>query len=876
MKNKKKLNVVIISIVCVLVIIGLGLIITNLTKKPKSTKLNYSDTNQSETGDSSIRKKSEDNHYVLTIDTSKKGVEISDIMYGLFYEDINFAADGGIYAELIKNRSFEYTTELAKNGALHGYTQFGDSILEIKDTDSLNENNTNYLELTNQSNQTAGFTNSGFLEGMPFTQDESYRFSVYLKSQDYKGGISVKLLDRTNQEIGTGSISNVTKDWVNYTIELKAGKSIINGKLLLAMEGNGTLNVDMVSLFPVNTYKKRENGLRADLVELLVDLKPSFLRFPGGCIVEGDPLTTAYRWKDTIGDVSERKQNTNLWIGTKDHPYYQSYGLGFYEYFLLSEDLGAKPVPIVNVGLSCQARSGKQSKVLASDVELQEYIQDALDLIEFCNGDLTTKWGGIRGEMGHPKPFNLEYLGIGNEQWDAVYFNRYKKFVDAIRTIYPDIKLITSSGPASSGHLFDYAWNTLSSHKNDPVKFADLIDEHYYNSADWFLSNADRYDSYDRDSVDVFLGEYAAKSNKLYAAVAEAAFMTGLERNGDVVKMVAYAPLFGNLISKQWVPDMIYFNNSTAFGSINYYVQKMFSTNVGTHTIDSTLDTTSVALSTISGKVGLGTWLTSSIYDDVKVVDNTLGTVIYESDFSEAKDWKNSSEGNWVVSEEADNFVYGQSNVTYPTNGAIMGSASYLGQTDWTNYTYTLRAKKLKGAEGFLIPFAVKDADNFYHWNIGGWGNTQTCVEQAQGGSKSIVSDTKNIMVNQDQWYNIKIEVNPESINCYLDKVLVHTIQVNQLSPVYETVSKDEVTGDIIIKIVNAGEAANLTVNLNHIEGFNKDASLQLLSGTRSSLENTLLKPELVIPIHSTIQVGETFSYASPAYSVSIIRIPTR
>lgn len=821
----------------------------------------------------------ENDQYSLTINASKKEVEISDMMYGLFYEDINFAADGGLYAELVKNRSFEYTEELADSGALHSYTQFGNCSLEVLDDKPLNKNNTHYLQISNQSNKPAGFINKGFLEGMALQEGESYRFSAYLRSNDYKESITVKLLDNNNNELATGKINGITNEWEKYTLTLKSTKSTTHsGKLLVAMDKNGTLDVDMVSLFPFNTYKNRKNGLRADMVEMLIDLKPSFVRFPGGCIVEGNPLSTAYNWKDTIGDISERKQNTNLWIGTRNHPYYQSYGLGFYEYFLLCEDLGAEPIPVLNAGLSCQARAGDQTGVLASEEELKIFIQDALDLIEFCNGNVNSKWGAIRAKMGHTEPFNLKYLAIGNENWGNEYFSRYTKFVKAIRAKYPNIKLITTSGPSSDGQLYDYAWNILNSHKNDDIKFADLVDEHYYNSPDWFLNNTDRYDSYERNFIDVFVGEYAAKSNSLYAALAEAAYMTGLERNSDVVKMASYAPLFGNTVSRQWEPDLIYFNNSTVFGSINYYVQKMFSNNLGSYTLKSELEAIKAEPNSIKGKVGIGTWWTSAVFDDVKIVDNNTGKLLYETDFSDANDWKNTSQGDWnIFLENNENSVYGQTNTDYPTNNAPMGSASYIGDINWNNYTYTLRAKKLDGAEGFLIPFAVENEENFYHWNIGGWGNTQTCIEQAQGGTKSTISDVKNISVQPNRWYDIKIEVKPNSIRCYLDNKLIHEVEKNQIYPIYQTVSKDDNSGDIIIKLVNVDEKdASIIISIDNIENINEFAYLELLTAKDKYAENTVLKPDNVTPIESTIKINNKFIYNAPSYSVSIIRIPTQ
>ncbi len=808
--------------------------------------------------------------YILHIDAKEKGIDISDMLYGLFFEDINFAADGGIYAELIKNRSFEYTEERANNGALHGYKVVGDATLIVDTKEPLNENNPTYVKVINDSNELAGFMNHGFLEGIHYEKGEAYRFSVYLKSKDYNRDIRISLKDYKGNLIGTNTIKGIGDKWNKHTVEIKAEETTTQGRLFFELTDKGSVDVDMVSLFPVHTYKNRENGLRKDMVEMIEKLNPSFIRFPGGCIVEGDSLDTVYHWKDTIGDVANRKQNTNLWIGTRENPYYQSYGLGYYEYLLLCEDLGAEPVPVVHAGLSCQFRSNE----VATSKELEEHIQDTLDLIEFCNGDVTTTWGSVRASMGHPKPFELKYLAIGNENWDAVYFKNYTKYVNAIRSAYPEIKLISSSGPHASGGSFNYAWNTFEAHKHDELKYADIVDEHYYNPADWFLANTHRYDNYKRDFVDVFVGEYAAKSNSLYAALAEAAYMTGLERNSDVVKMASYAPLFGNLISRQWSPDLIYFNNHMAFASINYYVQSLFANNKGDQIIPSKLDTNGGTINQAAGKIGIGTWLTSAVFDDIKVVNNDSKEVLYESNFESLDEWSKTSQGNWQLSSDNGNNVFSQNNTTYPNNGAIMGSSIYIGDEAWTNYTYTLRAKKLAGSEGFLIPFAVKDGENFYHWNIGGWGNRDTCIEQAIDGSKVIVSDVKNIPVRLNDWYEIKIEVKPDRIRCYLNDALIHTLDIEQFYPVYETVSYDKDAKEMIIKLVNVGEETEVAIDIKNGIIRNDEASLSLLTGSKSSLENTILKQDTVIPIHKKIKVSSSFTYLTPSYSVSIIRIP--
>lgn len=820
-------------------------------------------------------KRMEDNNYGLLINGEKQGIEISETLYGLFFEDINFAADGGLYAEKVINRSFEFEESLAEGGPLHGYEVVNNAQLRICNEGGLNNNNPNYLELKTES-KNSGIRNQGFLEGMSFVKGKEYRFNVYVESDSYKGKIKINLEDHDGNCIGSGYIEEVDGAWSKREIIIKAEETVEKGSLSLVLDEMGTVNLDMISLFPVNTYKNRENGLRADMVKLLEELQPSFIRFPGGCIVEGNPLDNAYCWKDTVGDVAQRKQNKNLWIGTKTYPYYQTYGIGFFEYFLLCEDLGAKAVPIVNCGMSCQARAAGQTNTLAALNDLDRYIQDALDLVEFCRGDASTTWGSVRINMGHIQPFEIDYLGIGNEQWGEEYFKRYEKFVEVFREKYPDIKLITSSGPLSSGDLFDYAWSEIDSHKDDTVKYADLVDEHYYNEPEWFLKNTTRYDGYDREgTTEVFLGEYAAKSNSLKAAISEAAYMTALERNSDVVKMAAYAPLFGNTLSSQWKPDMIWFNNSKVYGSVNYYVQKMFANNTGDYLLESSL--IDVKGEGATGKIGVGTWKTAAVFDDVKVIDNETGKVLYENDFStEASNFEGSSQGFYKIMDDEDgNKVYAQTNASYPTNDAIMGSASYVGDTNWSDYTYTVKAKKLSGDEGFLIPFAVKDQKNFYHWNIGGWNNTRSVVEEALGGTKNIVSDIRNVTIHTDRWYEIKVVVNKDTITCYLDDKEMHVIKVPEVFPVYQTVSKEEKTGDIIVKLVNIQEEErNIAIRLENCNITGK-ATVEVLANEDSEADNSLKNPENVIPTKRKLEITENYEYVAPANSVSIFRIET-
>ncbi|MBE5960505.1 MAG: alpha-N-arabinofuranosidase [Lachnospiraceae bacterium] len=811
--------------------------------------------------------------YQISIDAGIQGITISPDLYGLFFEDINFAADGGLYAEMVKNRSFEYEDGYAENGPLHGYTRYGECYLNVLDDDPLNRNNPHYIRIKNDSGKIAGITNKGYLDGMSVKEGEDYLFTVYLRSTSYSGNIKVYLQSIDGEILAEGTIQTIGSEFQKYEVRLTARADANPAMLTLAMTEDGIVEADMISLFPYNTYLNRENGLRADLVELLKELNPSFLRFPGGCVVEGNPLANAYRWKDTIGDVAERKQNRNLWTGDTKNPYYQSYGLGFYEYFLLCEDLGCIPVPVLNCGISCQVR-GNQYSVYASEAEFHTYIQDALDLIEFCNGDGTTVWGSKRIQMGHKEPFGLVYVAIGNEQWGTTYFSYYEAFQKAISAKYPDIKLITTAGTSSSGDSFEYAWNKIKIHKADVVPYAALIDEHYYNTPEWFLSNVKRYDSYDRDSCDVFLGEYAAKSNTLSAAIAEAAYMTGLEENSDVVKMAAYAPLFGNLNSYQWSPDLIWFNNELAFGSVNYYVQQMFSQNRGDYIIPSVLEG-STKTNQLTGQVGIGTWKTSASFDDICIASNDTGDIIYQTSFDQLDDgWSYSSQGNFKQTDDEGNIVYTQLNDIYPTNEAIMGSAAYIGSRDLSNYTLTMKAKKVSGDEGFLIPFAVKDSNNFYHWNIGGWGNTVSAIEHAEGGVKTTVTENHALRIMNGIWYEIRLVVTETHVECYINDELIHSMDVDNILPVYETASFDQETGEIILKIVNSlNEEANVGISIKNAV-IHGEAKKIVLMGERKDAVNSIFNTQNVRPETSSIPVEDEFSYSAPPLSVTIIRIP--
>ena len=531
----------------------------------------------------------------LVVDVAKPISKIQPTMWGIFFEDINFGADGGLYAELIKNRSFEFTKPLMGWTVLNGTNEDVLIVNRVKEQPK----NPRFAEIRiDEGQKPLGLSNEGF-RGMGIKQGAGYSFSLQARMKaGEKGVIKGALIGADGQVIGVVHMDISGNDWKTYTVNFKSNKTDPKAHFALWFEAKGTYDVDMISLFPRDTWKGRPGGLRKDLVQLLADMKPGFIRFPGGCIVEGRDLANRYQWKNTVGPVDQRPVIMNRWnteFAHKQTPdYFQSFGLGFYEYFQLAEDVGAEPLPIINCGMACQFNSGET--VDTSD--LGTYVQDALDLIEFANGELNTKWGRLRGEMGHPASFHLKMMGVGNENWGPQYLVRLKIFTAAIHAKYPNIKFVNSSGTDPGGDRFDFLNTRLRE------MHADIIDEHYYRNPGWFLANASRYDHYPRSGSKVFAGEYAAQSDKIASpdnknnwncALAEAAFMTGLERNAAVVSMASYAPLFAHVDAWQWTPDLIWFDNLKAYGTPNYYVQKLFSTNKGTEVVPITLNNEALA-----------------------------------------------------------------------------------------------------------------------------------------------------------------------------------------------------------------------------------------------------------------------------------------
>lgn len=789
--------------------------------------------------------------YAITVDPAAKGARIDDTMYGVFFEDINRAADGGLYAELVQNRSFEYSTaDNTSYTPLTSWTVDG-SAQVVDDAGRLDDRNRNYLALGAGSS----VTNAGYNTGIHVEQGKKYDFSVWARA-DAGTALTVSLRDADGTLATARQVAVTRSGWAQYKAAFTATRTSSSGRLTVASSAATAL--DMVSLFPRDTYRGEPNGLRKDLAEKIAALHPGFVRFPGGCLVNtgsmddyseasGYQRKRSYQWKDTIGPVETRATNANFW------GYNQSYGLGYYEYFRLSEDIGAMPLPVVPALVT----GCGQNKAVVDEALLKRHIQDTLDLIEFANGPVSSKWGKARAKMGHPKPFHLTHIEVGNEEnLPDEFFARFKEFRAAIQAKHPDIQVISNSGPDDSGTTFDTAWQL-----NKDAK-VDMVDEHYYNSPQWFLQNNDRYDSYDRSGPKVFLGEYASQGNTFKNGLTEAAFMTGLERNADVVKLASYAPLFANEDYVQWRPDLIWFNNHASWNSANYEVQKLFMNNVGDRVVPSTATGTPSLLAPISGAVGLSTWATTAAYDDVRVT-GADGSTLLTDDFGDgAGQWTHTGGGSWSVQDGQ----YVQS------DGNAENTMVSAGDPSWHDYDLHVKAVKKSGKEGFLVAFGVKDTGTYYWWNIGGWNNTQTAVEQAVDGGKSTLI-SKAGSVETGRAYDVDVKVRGRQVTLYLDGQEWGSFKDDKpAEPFRQVVTKDRKTGELIVKVVNAQDsAARTAIDLGGAKVASK-ARVTTLAAAPDAVNSET--STAVAPVRSTFDgVAGKFSYTFPANSVTFLRI---
>jgi alpha-L-arabinofuranosidase len=776
----------------------------------------------------------------LLIHADKPGPAISPNLYGIFFEEINCAGDGGLYAELVRNRSFEDAStpvdwRMIKEGMV-------DAEMSVDSMYSMSEKNEHYLKVRVllALEGYVGIANSGYW-GIPVTKGASYDLSLNAMALDGINGTLIAVLQSPDEEIlASASVKGVAADWKRFTATLVAEKSCPDARLVIRILDPGQVFLDMISLFPKETFRNRPNGLRPDLARMLLDMRPSFVRFPGGCWVEGDNLRLSYRWKQTIGDVADRRTQYNIW------DYYSTNGLGFHEYLQMCEDLGAEPLFVINCGMS--------HREIVPLGEMKPWVQDALDALEYANGSVDTRWGSMRAKNGHPAPFNLKYMEIGNENGGEAYADRFALFYDAIKAKYPNVHLVTD------------VWGGYP--KNRPIE---IIDEHYYASPRFFINNAARYDSYDRKGPKVYVGEYAVTqgcgNGNLRAAVAEAAFMTGMERNSDVVVMASYAPLFANVHYKKWNPDLINFNGTAAYGTPSYYVQKMFSQNRGDVVLQSQWEAQDLIPQPVlphNGKIGVGTWNTQAEFKDVKVVKD--GKTLYRSDFeTDANGWSRGG-GDWKLVDGA-----------LRQSGDGSNRRATAGDSTWVDYTYSLKARKLGGAEGFLILFSVKDNSNWVWWNIGGWNNSQHALEFSDDAGKSIVGEPVPGSVETGRWYDIRVELSGQHVRCYLDGRLVHDFTYDQtlLTPLHAVVSRASATGEIIVKVANvSSKPVDTRIAIDGVASVGSAAEVVTLTSADPRDENSIDAPTKIVPKSGTVEgMDRDFRYTFESNSVTIMRL---
>ena len=809
---------------------------------------------------------------VLNVDASREGISISPTLYGLFYEEINHAGEGGLYAELIQNRSFEDEALPVRNrrfGANGEGERFGGrpapgtipawyaanskgaaSRMEITTEKMLNEVQQKALcwTITKATSATpAAIANTGYW-GIASVKGDTYTLSFWARADKrYKGSLTVGLQSKDDAIwYAKAKVKGcIGKKWKKYTVIFAPDTDVDYTRFVIAADQPGTLYLDMVSLFPP-TFKNRANGCRKDLAEKLAALHPKFIRFPGGCFVEGMSKETAYEWKRTVGPLEERPGHYN---GNWHYPVTD--GMGYHEYLQLSEDLGAEPLYVVNVGIWHGGFVHHDS--------IGEYIQNALDAIEYANGDKNTKYGRMRIANGHPAPFNMKYIEIGNENYQPNpreqsdhYAERYIQFYRAIKARYPEMQII---GNVES-------WGTdYPSWRNDyPV---DLLDEHYYRSPSWFAGKYHHYDSYDRNGPKIYVGEYAVTSDcgegNLKAALGEAIYMMGMENNSDVVTMCSYAPVFVNIHDKTWMPDMIRFDAAHSWGSPSYYVQRLFAENVGTTMVASDLKQTRRPRPS-QFSVGLGSWNTEVEYKDVKV--RTLSEASGASEYSGFSDL-NIKKGRWNI----DNGVISQR--TQTTECVAICPEVF----NATSYDLTLKARKQAGDEGFLIIFDYFDEDNFKWLNLGGWNNAQHGIETTMAASKN-TTKTVGGTIEKDRWYDIRIEVRDTQVRAFIDEQPILDVEIGYPDMLYANAMIDKNTGELVVKVVNFDDV-DIPLQMNIKGGDVTSATATLLTAESGKAENTFAAPEHVKPVADAPSVKDG-CYTAPANSLTIWRMKTK
>lgn len=804
----------------------------------------------------------------ITVEVDKPGIAVSPRLYGIFFEEINRSGDGGIYAEMIQNRSFEDAPvpnawTLVKSGKAEG-------TMALDRSQAINAKNPTALKLQiGSAGGRVGIANEGFKgarwnrqwvestqhsqtqidefaaafakaakdssSGIAVEKAKTYRLSLYARVSDgFSGPLNVTIEKQDGQVLASQKIEGLRAQWKKQSLLLTASETDTNARLVLSASTPGSVYLDMVSLFPTETFKGRENGIRKDLGQMLADMKPAFVRFPGGCFVEGNIMANAHRWKDTIGDIAERPGHHGYW------GYYSTGGLGQYEYLQFCEDIGAEPLFVINCGMShCE---------VVPLAKLGEYVQDALDLIEYANGPVESKWGSLRAKAGHPAPFNLKMIQIGNENGGTLYDERYARFYDAIKAKYPEVKIVANN------------WGGIP--KSRPIE---ILDEHYYKTPEFFMRQADRYDSYERGKYKIYCGEYAVTNGSgmgnQIAAVGEAAFMTGLERNADVVEMASYAPLLVHPDWRSWNPNAIVFDNSRIYGTPSYYVQALFANHRADRVLPLKVEAPENPPPAVKGMIGLGTFNTQAEFKEIQV--RRGGEVLYSWDPQQGlKGWKE-VEGQWSVRDGA---------ICQSGTGEKVRLA--LDQLFTTDYTLSLKARRTGGSEGFLICFQNREPIQRTFWNIGGWNNRRHAL---QGPDMPAISEGVDGSIETGRWYDIRIEIKASGVACYLDGKLIQSFEYKKIQSLYATAGLSADAKELILKVVNVSPQPLATsLVLNGAKQLQNTAKAWVMSG-KDSDENSFQEPTKISPKPESVSgVSSSFTHSFPAKSVTVLRLQTK
>lgn len=772
----------------------------------------------------------------ITIHTNQESVELNDL-YGLFFEDINHAADGGLYAELIQNRSFEFCP--LDNKDYHGLTAWekiensGKVELTVLEGDAVSEKNPHYLELRVTEPGDVGVCSLGFNTGIPLRKGEAYDFTCYARRREGEARRITVSLRSPDGRIYQERSFQITDRWEKYETVFTGTEDDWSGRLAITVRGKGAVDLDFVSLFPQDTYKRRKNGLRRDLAEALESMHPKFLRFPGGCLVHDGALdpearNSQYRWKNTVGPVEHRPARRNNW------GYNQTLGLGYFEFFLFCEDIGAKPLPVLPGGYS--PHDGQA----AEGVQLQAFIQDALDLIDFANGGLDTAWGAKRAELGHPEPFGLEYIGIGNEEVGEAFYARYPLFYKAIKEKAPYVKVIGTSGPFCAGPEYERGWQSA---REDG---AQLVDEHYYQSPEWFIAHHHRYDGFPAEGPKVFLGEYASKDNTWFNALAEASYMIGLERNAHAVSMACYAPMLCNEAYCNWRPNMVWFDNHQITRTPSYYVQKLFMEHQGSVQLKQEVEDWGAAEKLypfpdcLAGGLALSGHESTVEFWDIAITNLDTGRRVEHS-------------------------------------GTIlcMGSGERLvSQIDWHNYSISLKARETAGWKGFCIWFARRGGESKLCWQLGGWNNGDSLVSEYINGKDSVLTQ-KERHIEKDKIYDLELRVQGRRIETFVngEKELETEALPTMAEPLYAVSGRDGKSGDVIVKLVNVlPKPRQITVELDGMTSA--EGTAYIMSGCSKEARNVPGKPETVVPREKPVSFESgSFQWKMPPESLCILRL---